>query len=65
MRERRYEGMVHCDDHYGEAAVAECRDCRRQTCGPCRVEVRRIGSLCSHCALVRAGLRPRSGGPRR
>jgi hypothetical protein len=52
--------MGHCENHYGEAAVAVCRDCQRPTCEPCRVQVRRIGSLCTHCALVRAGLRPRT-----
>ncbi|MGH8971661.1 MAG: B-box zinc finger protein [Acidimicrobiia bacterium] len=52
--------MGHCDNHYGEPAVAVCRDCQRTTCEPCRVQVRRIGSLCTHCALVRAGLRPRT-----
>ena len=56
--------MGHCDNHYGEAAVAECRDCRRATCEPCRVQVRRIGSLCTHCALVRAGLRPKTSAGR-
>ena len=38
-----------------ELAVGVCRDCQRRTCEPCRVEVRRLGSLCTHCALVRAG----------
>jgi len=56
--------MGHCDNHFGELAVALCRDCERPTCEPCRVQVRRIGSLCTHCALVRAGLRPKATGTR-
>ncbi|HEV7863684.1 MAG TPA: hypothetical protein VGR20_13325 [Acidimicrobiia bacterium] len=51
--------MAHCDEHYDTEAVGVCRDCRRRTCDPCQVEVRRIGTLCTHCAMVRAGLRSR------
>jgi hypothetical protein len=54
-------GVGHCGIHYNEPAVAVCRDCERPTCGSCRVEVRRIGNLCTDCAFVRAGLRPRAG----
>jgi hypothetical protein len=46
-----------CEEHYDAGAVDTCRDCRRRVCGPCRVEVRRLGTLCPHCALVRAGVR--------
>jgi hypothetical protein len=51
--------VAHCDEHYDADAVGVCRDCRRRTCKPCQVEVRRLGTLCTHCALVRAGLRRR------
>ena len=49
--------VAHCDEHYDTEAVGTCRDCRRSMCQPCQVEVRRLGALCTHCALVRAGIR--------
>ncbi|HKY78142.1 MAG TPA: hypothetical protein VJS45_18555 [Acidimicrobiia bacterium] len=49
--------MARCDHHYDNESVGVCKDCRRHTCEPCRVEVRRLGTLCTHCALVRAGVR--------
>jgi len=53
--------VAHCDEHYDADAVGTCRDCRRRTCRPCQVEVSRLGTLCTHCALVRAGIRRRAG----
>ena len=49
--------VARCEEHYDAEATGECRDCRRSTCEPCSVEVRRVGTLCTHCALVRAGIR--------
>ncbi|HET9769611.1 MAG TPA: hypothetical protein VFS16_01890 [Acidimicrobiia bacterium] len=49
--------MTRCEEHYDTEAVGNCRDCRRSTCEPCSVTVRRIGTLCTHCALKRAGIR--------
>ena len=49
--------VAHCEEHYDIEAVGVCRDCRRRMCQPCQVEVRRLGTLCTHCALVRAGIR--------
>jgi hypothetical protein len=49
--------VARCDDHNDTEAVGVCKDCRRHTCGTCQVEVRRIGTFCTHCALVRAGIR--------
>jgi hypothetical protein len=51
--------VTNCEEHYETQAVGACRDCRRRTCKPCQVEVRRLGTLCRDCAMVRAGLRPR------
>jgi hypothetical protein len=56
--------VAHCDLHWDLDAVGTCRDCRQEICEPCRVEVRRIGTLCTHCAMVRAGLRPRAAARR-
>jgi hypothetical protein len=47
----------HCEEHYDAETAGTCRDCRRHLCGPCLVEVRRLGTLCKPCALVRAGVR--------
>jgi hypothetical protein len=52
-----FSTVARCDDHYDTEAVGVCNDCRRRTCEPCQVEVRRLGTLCTHCALVRAGVR--------
>ncbi|MEW6475912.1 MAG: hypothetical protein AB1679_26950 [Actinomycetota bacterium] len=49
--------MGRCEEHFDVEAIAECKDCRRRTCRPCSVEVRRLGTFCTHCALVRAGIR--------
>jgi hypothetical protein len=49
--------MARCEEHYDSDAVGECTDCGRRTCEPCSVEVRRLGTFCTHCALVRAGIR--------
>lgn len=49
--------MGRCEDHYDADAAGTCRDCRRRLCGRCLVEVRRLGTLCKECALVRAGVR--------
>ena len=56
-----FSGVAQCDEHYDTEAVGACRDCRRRTCRPCQVEVRRIGTLCTDCALIRAGVRRRTG----
>ncbi|HVW32139.1 MAG TPA: hypothetical protein VHL53_06335 [Acidimicrobiia bacterium] len=52
--------MAHCDEHWDVEAVGVCKDCERRVCDSCRVEVRRLGTFCTHCALVRAGLRSRN-----
>jgi hypothetical protein len=57
----KFLDVGHCHIHFEEPAVAVCKDCQRPTCASCRVEVRRIGTLCTNCAFVRAGLRPRTG----
>jgi hypothetical protein len=49
--------VARCEEHVDEEAVAVCKDCRRRTCEPCSVEVRRLGTFCTHCAFVRAGIR--------
>jgi hypothetical protein len=51
--------MARCDAHGFEEAVDTCRDCRRAICASCVVRVRHF-VLCTHCALVRAGVRRRS-----
>jgi hypothetical protein len=52
-----FSAVAHCDEHYDIEAVGTCRDCRRRTCAPCQIEVRRVGTLCKDCAMVRAGVR--------
>ncbi len=49
--------VARCDLHFDSEAVGVCKDCRRRTCQPCQVEVRRLGTFCTDCALVRAGVR--------
>jgi hypothetical protein len=49
--------VARCDEHFDSEAVGVCKDCRRRTCQPCQVEIRRLGTFCTHCALVRAGIR--------
>lgn len=53
-------GMAHCESHWSEPAVAVCRDCHRHACVHCRVEVHRLGELCTDCAIIRAGVRWRA-----
>lgn len=57
QRAADFSSVAHCDEHYDSEAVGVCKDCRRRTCKPCQVEVRRLGTFCTHCALVRAGIR--------
>ena len=52
-----FSSVAHCEEHYDTEAVGTCRDCRRRTCQPCQIQIRRIGNLCKHCALIRAGIR--------
>jgi hypothetical protein len=49
--------VARCEEHIDAEAIGVCKDCRRRTCEPCSVEVRRLGTFCTHCALVRAGIR--------
>jgi hypothetical protein len=52
--------MARCEADGYEEAVAQCKDCGRSICPTCLVHVRRF-VLCTHCALVRAGVRRRGG----
>jgi len=50
--------MSRCEAHGFDPAIAVCADCERSICKTCVVQVRRA-VLCTHCALVRAGVRHR------
>ena len=49
--------VARCEEHFDTESNGICEDCRRRTCEPCSVKIRRLGTFCIHCALVRAGIR--------
>lgn len=48
-----------CGVHWFDRAVSRCVDCRAELCEHCVIEVASLGAFCSHCALIRGGVRSR------
>ena len=51
-----------CGTHWFDRAVAVCRDCGDGVCDRCAIPVKKVGTFCRDCAMVRAGVRTRRRG---